>query len=284
MQLYTIHQNDTTYPARLKPLQRAPDTLYIRGTLPSADALCLAVVGTRKASLYGRSITQRLAGATARAGVIIISGMALGIDAVAHTAALEANTPTVAVLGGGVDDESIYPRTNLMLAHEILKNGGALVSEQPPGTQPFGYHFPERNRIIAGLAHAVLVTEGTIKSGSLITAKIALEYGRDVFACPHNIFTTRGEGPNYLIQHGAYPIWGADNLLEALHLTPQTTRQHHTGLAQKILDICHKEPCTLDDLACALSCAPSELSVAISTLELQGVVRILNGTIQLQDV
>jgi len=295
-ELYTISFDDTRYPQCLRTIAQPPSLLYIRGMLPPPDATHLAVVGTRKTTPYGKEITERLTMAAAQAGAVIVSGLALGVDGIAHAAALKVGGQTIAVLGSGIDDNSIYPRANYKLAQEILQGGGALISEQQPGTKPMQYHFPQRNRIIAGLSQAVLVTEGTFKSGSLITAKLALEQGRDVFACPHNIFTPRGEGPNYLIQQGAYPVCSAQDLLDALHLTAptrrvmptthtaptkQTTLATHlrTGLEQKILDACTEESCTIEQLVEKLNCSPAELYAAVSMLELDGSVHIMNGVV-----
>lgn len=211
--------SDAAYPERLKNIYDPPCVLYIKGRLPNIDEeAAVAVVGTRGATAYGLSVTDRICFELAASGMLIVSGLAQGIDAAAHTAAARAASASVSVLGGGVD--VVYPRQNRSLYEHIALHG-ALISEYPPGTPPIGRHFPVRNRIISGLALGVLVTEAPEKSGALITASLALDQGRDVFAVPGNIGVASSAGCNALIRDGAQIVTGSlDVLKEYMPLYP----------------------------------------------------------------
>ncbi len=215
-----LTQQDALYPERLKNIFDPPCVLYYKGKLPSLDeeaALC--VVGSRSASPYGQQAASRLAYGLARAGVVIVSGLARGIDACAHIAALQAGAFTVAVLGCGVD--VVYPADNTKLYHDIAATG-LLLSEYPPGTRAIGSHFPVRNRLLSGLSLGTLVVEAPAHSGSLITARYALEQGRDVFAVPGNIDSPESRGANALIQAGAQLVCEPSDILkEYAALYPQ---------------------------------------------------------------
>ena len=211
-----ITWEDAEYPDLLKEIPSSPPVLFARGSAGPRFAQALAVVGTRNATPYGRDACEQLCGAAARAGVAIVSGLARGIDAIAHRAALEAGTPTVAVLGGGID--AIYPRENAGLAERIMANG-CLLSEYPVGSKARPDHFPRRNRIISGLAQATLVVEAGKTSGALITADHALEQNREVLAVPGDIFAPRSAGVNRRIREsGAKLVGSAEDLLEELNL------------------------------------------------------------------
>lgn len=207
-----ITLKDEIYPELLKQIYDPPAVLFVRGVLPSSEKKHLAVVGSRKASNYGLRVTEDLIHPAAKAGVVIVSGLAYGIDAHAHDAAIRANGCTVAVLGSGVDHESIYPSSNRALASKIIAHGGALISEFFIGTPPLKHHFPLRNRIIAGLCHGTLVIEAAQKSGSLVTAKSAMDSNRDVYAVPGSIHSPLSEGTNELIKSGAVPITKPEDL------------------------------------------------------------------------
>lgn len=212
----TITWEDEEYPDLLKEIPSSPPVLFARGSAGPRFAQALAVVGTRDATPYGRDACEQLCGAAARAGVAIVSGLARGIDAIAHRAALDAGTPTVAVLGGGID--AIYPRENAGLAERIMANG-CLLSEYPVGSKARPDHFPRRNRIISGLAQATLVVEAGKSSGALITADHALEQNREVLAVPGGIFSRSSEGVNRRIRDsGAKLVGSAEDLLEELNL------------------------------------------------------------------
>ena len=212
----TLHSPD--YPERLKAIPMPPKELYILGS--DVNELLkrpsVTVVGSRKVSAYGKTVTSTLTSDLARAGVIIISGLALGVDSISHRAALEAGGPTIAVMPCGLDQ--IYPAQHHALARQILEQGGALVSEYPPGTPALRHHFVARNRIASGLSDAVLITEAAGKSGTLHTAEFAIEQGREVLAVPGNITSPTSVGTNNLIKSGATPVTGVDDILHALGL------------------------------------------------------------------
>jgi DNA processing protein len=216
MQFTQYNSQNPQFPDKLLELAQVPEQIFVRGTLPTGPAI--AVIGSRTPSTYGRRITLQLAGELAAAGITIISGLALGIDALAHQAAVENDRPTVAVLAGGLD--KVYPASNYGLAMKILDGGGALVSEYEAGTPSYKQNFIARNRIVAGLADAVLVTEAKASSGALITANFALEQGRIVMAVPGNITSLTSAGPNNLIRSGAVPVTSASDILEALGYRP----------------------------------------------------------------
>ena len=216
---------DEDYPALLRQLADGPPLLYVRGHLDTQDAKCLAVVGTRKASKYGRDVAKKLSHQLAQHEITIVSGLAHGIDAAAHRGALQARGCTIAVVGTGID--SVYPRENHDLAEQIVATG-AIISEMPLGTKPLAKNFPQRNRLISGISLGVLVAEAPERSGALNTVSHATDQGRDVFAVPHNIFSIAGRGCNKLIQDGAKLVSDVDDILEELnvsHLNVQTQIQ-----------------------------------------------------------
>ena len=220
--LITIH--DKNYPKLLKEIYTPPALLYIKGDLKSSDQLSLGIVGTRRLSVYGRQITPLIAADLSQAGLTIVSGLARGIDTLAHQAALKVGGRTMAVLGSGLNKKSIYPSANRRLAEEISQKG-ALISEFPIDAEPLPQHFPQRNRIISGLSLGILVIEAPEKSGALITAKDALEQNRDVFAVPGDIFSQNSLGPNNLIKMGAKLVNQASDILEELNL-PALANSH----------------------------------------------------------
>ncbi len=206
----TLHLEDEGYPVQLRSLPDPPPVLYVQGSL-EADEFCLGIVGTRSPSQYGRMVTEKLAGEISRAGITVVSGLARGVDTIAHRAALQCNGRTIAVLGSGL--KHLYPPENRSLAGRIAETG-ALISEQPLFRKPDRYNFPARNRIISGLSSGVLVTEAPVKSGSLITAEFALEQGREVFAVPSPITSDRGKGCNYLLRNGATMVEEIGDIVE----------------------------------------------------------------------
>lgn len=221
---------DARTPALLREIYDPPTALYVRGDLSNASTPMIACVGSRKATPYGRTVTGILVRPLAAKGLTIISGLAYGIDAEAHRAALAVHGRTIAVLGGGIADSALYPRAHRGLAAEIIASGGAIVSEYPPETEARAEFFPQRNRIIAGLSHAVVIVEAAEGSGALITARLALAENRDVFAVPGPITSPLSHGTNLLLRDGAAPALSADDILEALALTealehPASTRR-----------------------------------------------------------
>ncbi len=221
MSVKKLTLKSTLIPSALSEIPIAPKELYYRGTLNGlTDAPRVAIVGSRKATSYGRAVTAKLARELAEHGVVIISGLALGIDSIAHQAALEVNGNTVAVMPCGLD--RVYPASHASLARKILAQGGALISEYPEGTAPLPHQFIARNRIISGLSDAVLITEAAINSGSLHTANFALEQGRTVFAVPGNITSANSAGTNNLIKSGAIPVTTVEDVVTNLGLDAKT--------------------------------------------------------------
>ncbi len=205
--------DDDEYPDRLRQTYACPSVLYVLGELNGLDEqLAIAVVGTRNNTLYGKRAAEELSQELAGRGVVIVSGLASGIDTISHTAAIKAGGKTIAVLGNGID--TIYPAANKELHRSILEHGGAVITEFPPGCGVLPYHFPIRNRIISGLSQGTLVIEGTRHSGSLITAGHALAQGRDVFAVPGSIYSDASAGANWLISQGAVPVSSWRDIVE----------------------------------------------------------------------
>jgi DNA processing protein len=213
----TIKLEDKEYPLLLKNIPHPPKTLYIKGNL-SNNEKCFAIIGTRNCSDYGKKIAFSIARDLSRAGLIIVSGMALGIDTFAHKGVFEEKRRTIAVLGTGIDEKSIYPRENTGIAKKILENKGCLVSEYSPGTKGTLSSFPQRNRIIAGLSLGVLIVEANFGSGALITAKWAEKYRRKIFAVPGSINSPNSKGCHFLIKQGVKLVENADDILRELSL------------------------------------------------------------------
>ncbi|MEK7532120.1 MAG: DNA-processing protein DprA [Patescibacteria group bacterium] len=274
--IHTITPEDANYPPLLTHITPAPKKLYLRGTLPNPALPTIAIVGTRRLTRYGAEWTARIAADLVRAGVVIVSGLARGIDAIAHTAAVEAGIPTIAVFGTGVDDDSIFPRENFALAHRILDTGGCLVSEYPEGTRGTKFTFPERNRIIAGLSLGVLVTEAPIKSGALITARHALDYNREVFAIPHQLGHFTGEGCNDILRQGAHLVREATEILEILGIEALKETRTYTPKNEteaKLLACFSQEPMHIDALIAATGITSADAITALTMLELNGVIK-----------
>lgn len=206
------------YPALLKEIPDPPEKLYHTGAPIPPDNSLIAVVGSRKYTEYGKRAAESIIRGLRGYSVTVVSGLALGIDAIAHRAALKNGIHTIAVPGSGLDPQHIYPHSHRGLAEEILKHGGTLFSELEPKAKIYPSNFPARNRIMAGMSHAVLIVEAAPKSGTLITARLAMEYNRDVFAVPGSIFSNVSEGTNALIRDGASPALSADDIIEELHL------------------------------------------------------------------
>lgn len=263
---------DPQYPQLLRGIPDPPLALYVRGQLP--EVLCVAVVGTRNPSSDGEYVAHRMAWELAAAGVCVVSGLARGIDAAAHRGALEGGGPTVAVLGCGVDVR--YPAGHEELADRVASRG-ALVSEYPPGTPPAKYHFPLRNRIISGLARAVVVVEATLRSGALITADLALEQGREVFAVPGSVLNPRSAGPHWLLREGAGWAERAADVLQALGVPLPSLGVQDLGPAeQRVLDALW-EPRYPDELVAAGLGGASAVNALLVALEVRGLVRRMPG-------
>jgi DNA processing protein len=274
--------DDPDYPSLLHELPDAPPVLYVKGTLADADQWAVAFVGTRRATVYGRDMTYQLVASLVDAGITIVSGLALGIDAAAHKAALDAGGRTIAVLGCGID--MVYPPEHRTLSDAII-DSGALITEFPPGTPPEAKNFPVRNRLISGLALGVVVVEAPENSGALLTADHAVEQGRDVFAVPGNVTARSSVGANRLIQSGAKLVISADDILDELNLTRSTveTRTQLREIAPSdpteasLVRCLSDEPLHIDEL-CQLSGLPiTQVSSTLALMELKGLVRRLEG-------
>lgn len=277
-----ITYNDPQYPQSLKNIFDPPPFLYVRGKLEPGDCNAIAVVGSRRASDYGLRAAADISRELAAAGLTVVSGMAAGIDSAAHRAALAARGRTIAVLGCGAD--VCYPAENRRLYDQIAQTG-AIVSEYAPGTGPDTYHFPARNRIISGLARGILVIEAGPKSGSLITARLALEQGRDVFAVPGSIYSYKTKGANQLIRSGACLVESGRDIVEALGMSADARPERTLVPApeeldpetRRVYDQLAEEPVHIDRLICETNLPSSQISAALLELELGGFVRQLPG-------
>lgn len=268
--------DDAAYPESLRSVDNAPPVLYIRGRIVSQDEWAIAVVGTRHASSYGREVARVLGAELAQAGVTVVSGLALGVDTVAHRAALDAGGRTIAVLGSGVDQ--IYPPQNRGLAQAIIGQG-AVVSEYALGARPDASNFPPRNRIISGLSRGVIIVEAGERSGALITARFAAEQGRELFAVPGSILSPGSVGCNTLIQQGAAPLLSVDDVLEQLNMSRivehRDARQSVPADPAEAALLAHlsHEPTHIDDLVRMTAMAPGQVSSLLALMELKGLVR-----------
>lgn len=267
---------DESYPPLLREITDPPFLLYIRGNSKLLfESNNLSIVGTRKPSRYGIEVTQSLTREVARAGITIVSGLALGLDGEAHKATLEARGKTIAVLGNGLTDHCIAPRSHLRLMRAILDQGGCIVSEFSPETQASVGTFPLRNRIIAGLSPATLIIEATRKSGTLITARLALDYNRDVLATPGSIFSQLSEGSHLLLQEGAKLIHNAQDVLALYNTSFAQEHQSYIHLSpeeQLILKHLEYEPLSREALAEKTKLSADKLSTHLTTLEMSGLI------------
>jgi len=269
-----------TFPPLLRHVADAPPLLYVKGDLRPTDELALAVVGTRRASVYGKQACEQIIGEVAGRGVSIVSGLARGIDAVAHRVALGAGGRTVAVVGSGVD--VVYPPEHAGLAREIAANG-AIVSEYPLGTQPEAGNFPPRNRIISGMSRATLVVETGETSGALITADFAAEQGRDVLAIPGSILAPGCVGTNRLIQQGAKLVQDANDIFDELNVATIGQQLEFRALSpddpieRSLLDVLSGEPAHIDEIVRRLELPVATVSSALALLEFKGMARHVGG-------
>ncbi|KKT74936.1 MAG: protecting protein DprA protein [Parcubacteria group bacterium GW2011_GWB1_44_7] len=277
------------WPPLLKEIPDPPEKLYIRGAVPDWEQKFLCVVGARRWTSYGKETCEKLIAGLRGYPITVVSGLALGIDSIAHKAALAAGLKTVAVPGSGLLPEAIHPRVHRVLADQIIEAGGALLSEFEPDFRATLWAFPQRNRIMAGLANAVLVVEAEKKSGTLITAKLATEYNRDVLTIPGSIFSPNSEGPHLLIRLGATPITSPPELLEALGFkTEAKNNQEQLALIyadcspdeKKILELL-REPLARDILISQLNFSASHTNTMISVLEIKGLIKESMGELHL---
>lgn len=279
--IWTLTENDTDFPPALREIPSPPVIIYGRGEIKLlAEKNLFAVVGTRKPTSYGLEATSILARELTEAGITIVSGLAMGIDARAHETAVENKGKTIAVLGSGIDQNSIFPPENRSLARRIIESGGTIISEYAPGTPAVKEHFPARNRIISGLSKGVLVVEAREKSGALITAGLALEQNREVFALPGSIFSLASAGPNKLIQQGAKAVTSAKDILEELGIDYNKRREETDELIdekERLLLELLSEPFGIDLLKEKTGLDTSTIVASLSLLELKGRIKNMGG-------
>jgi DNA processing protein len=274
-------RGDKEYPSNLAEIDDAPPVIYVKGAVKKADSCAVAIVGSRKMTSYGREVTEKFAGELASMGVTIVSGLARGIDTVAHKSAIGCGGRTIAVVASGLD--KIYPPENVSLANAIIAKGSAIVSEYPLGYPALPTNFPTRNRIISGLSKAVVVVEGAKKSGTLLTATAAGEQGRTVFAVPGQITSPMSEVPLFLIQNGARLAVRARDILDEMDLEVKVDRDAvekvfpSDSLEKKIFSFLENEPLHLDEPARISGIAVSEISAKMTVMELRGMVKNLGG-------
>ena len=271
---------DESYPGRLKEIDQPPPVLYIRGEYLPDDLFAVAIVGTRRATAYGRQITEEISSFLAANGITVISGLARGVDAIAHQSTLKAGGRTIAVLGSGVD--MIYPPEHRGLAEQMMERG-AVISDYALGTPPDASNIPPRNRIISGLSLAVVVIEAGETSGALITAEFAAEQGREVFAVPGSILAPQSKGTNKLIQRGALPLLSMNDLMQALDLT----RVGEQKAARKVIpadetearlmNVLGSEPLHVDEIRNQAELPIEKVSATLALMELKGMVRQVGG-------
>lgn len=278
--IQVIIREDAQYPRKLKEIQQPPPVLYVRGTLVPEDEWAVGIVGTRRVTAYGRQVTQQTASFLAQNGVTVVSGLARGVDGIAHQAALEAGGRSLAVLGCGVD--MIYPPEHQKLAERLIEHG-AILSDYPPGTPPESSNFPPRNRIISGLSLATVVIEAGFTSGALITATFAVEQGREVFAVPGNINAAQSQGTNRLIQQGAHPLLKPSEILDVLDLQQVYEYRAVQNLVpadeieEKLLKIIGGQPLHVDEICNQAGLPVAKVSAALAMMELKGMVQQTGG-------
>lgn len=271
---------DEAYPARLKEIDQPPPVMYIRGEYLPDDLFAVAIVGTRKVTPYGRQVTEEIASFLAANGMTVISGLARGVDAIAHQTALKAGGRTIGILGSGVD--KIYPPEHRGLAEQMIARG-AIISDYAVGTPPDASNFPPRNRIISGLSLAVVVIEAAETSGALITAEFAAEQGREIFAVPGSILAPQSKGTNRLIQKGAQPLLTPDDLMQALDLTRIGAQKSARKILPvdeteaRVLSVLGSEPLHVDEIRNQADLPIEKISATLAMMELKGMVRQVGG-------
>jgi DNA processing protein len=274
------------FPKPLLEIPQPPKILYIRGRLPSPDLIYLAVVGSRKYTSYGKEICEKLIRGLKGYPIVIISGLAMGIDTIAHRTALEVGLITISFPGSGLDNNVLYPRQNIKLAQEIVDAGGCLISEFEPNFISQLYSFPQRNRLMAGISRAVLIIEAEEKSGTLITARMALDYNRDVLAVPGSALSQNSNGTNSLIKQGATPITKSEDILEALGFKiekqEQTEKEKYADCSKeemKILELL-REGMERDDLVRESGMKVAEANALLSIMEIKDLIKQEMGEIR----
>lgn len=271
------------HPALLKEIPDPPKKLFLVGSLPHKDNKILCVVGSRQYSDYGKNVCQTILRGLRGYPITIVSGLALGIDSIAHRVALENNIQTIAVPGSGLSPHVLYPRSHINLAHTIIEAGGGLISEFENDFEATVWSFPQRNRIMAGMSHAILVIEAETKSGTLITSRLATEYNRDVYTVPGSIFSKNSEGPHMLIRLGATPVQSAEDILLGLGIEISTPQERkYVGLSSQenfIIELL-KEPKEKDDLIRESGLKTQEINMLLSAMEIKGLITESMGEIR----
>lgn len=269
------------FPTLLSEINDPPSTLYLRGVLPPPETKLLAVVGSRRMSRYGQDACEHLIRGLVGYPISIVSGLALGIDGVAHKAALAAGLHTIAVPGSGLSEEVLYPRAHLTLSRDILDAGGALLSEMEPDEPAAPYTFPKRNRIMAGMSHAVLIIEAGLKSGTLITARLATEYNRELLIVPHSIFSEGGAGGHLFMGLGAKPVRNAHDILDVFDMKKEETKRS-VGLTpeeERVFEIL-SAPMPRDELIRTLGVSTGSANVLLTQMEIRGIITESMGEIR----
>lgn len=280
--IYCLTKDDEEYPELLKQIYDPPFCLFVRGNLDMIK-FPVAVVGTRKFTNYGKQVTEEIIFELAKQGITIVSGLALGIDGIAHETTINAGGKTIAVLGTGINRKHVYPASHYQLSEKIIASGGALVSEYPPGALPSKYSFPRRNRIIAGLSIGTLVIEAPEDSGALITSQYALDNNREVFAIPQNINSINSAGGNNLLKNGAHLVTKAEDILEVLNL--QDIKEFidsqeiipDSPVEAEILKTLSKEPIHVDAITKLTKMDSPTINATLTLMEMKGKVKNLGG-------
>ncbi len=270
---------EKNYPEPLKLIPNHPRIIYYRGDLNFNKNLAIAVVGTRRCSDYGKQTTIEFVNRLSEAGFTIISGLAKGIDSIAHRTALENKTKTIAVLGSGIDKKNFYPKENIRLMERILESGGAIISEYPPGTKPEKYHFQERNRIISGLSQAILVVEAKEKSGALITANFGFSQKKPVFSVPGSIYNKNSLGCHGLIERGAKIAYSPEIILNnfGIILTSKKNIAGKTKEEEAIINLLKKGALHIDKIIQASKISAPKIISSLTELEFEGKIKNLGG-------
>lgn len=274
------------FPKSLLEIPQPPKVLYIRGKLPSEDMTYLAVVGSRKYTSYGRDICEKLIRGLKGYPIVIVSGLAIGMDSIAHRMALDTGLTTIAFPGSGLDNNVLHPRSNIKLAQEIVDKGGCVISELEPSCPAALYSFVKRNRLMAGICKAVLIIEAEERSGTLVTARLALDYNRDVLAVPGSAFSSNSNGTNSLIKQGATPVTNSEEILIALGFniekTKQTNKEKYADCGKdemKIIELL-REPMERNDLIRELGMNIGEANALLSIMELKDLIKEELGEIR----
>ncbi len=284
MEIRDLSKKD--FPPLLLEINDPPTKMRIVGDLPKTEKY-LAVVGSRKYSEYGKAVCEKLIEGLAGYSITIVSGLALGIDSIAHRSALRAGLPTVAIPGSGLDEKVLYPHSHKNLAKEIVEKGGCLISEFDDSWPSFPYNFPQRNRIIAGMSHATLVIEAELQSGTLITSKYATEYNRDVLTIPNSIFSKTSEGPHMLLRLGSTPITQSSDIISALGLQPHDNlfeKRNYSNCSSDEHEVISllSEPMSRDEIIRRLGKPVYAVQTILATMEIKDLIEETMGEIHLK--